>query len=406
MKSKLKIFCYAIVAEDAGSVASANFLLLRELADLGHHIDLIVIPGYMHPGKLLGHKNIRPIFASLPLYENFILKYPSIINNVFLARLIGLFVSTLYRRLIARRYFENSIDRAYDLTLFLGTLAFFRSKNKTVSWPQGSPHTEWRSVRKEYWKNRYCGLVFFIALNFYYFFHCRSFEKKMKYSDYFIVGSNNSRDWLYGIGKNKTQNKVHVLPYSIDFEKLGKKSRSDSGLKTIISLGRIVPRKRIDLTVEAFEHFSRDFPDWKLKVIGGFRYSTGYLKIINSVKNSNFSYSKQITRDAALIELKRSTILLQTSENEDFGPSVAEALACGVPVVVGSTNGTKDYIGNCGEVFGIYDVPSILKAMKKLANRAESENISDMAVKQAKKEFDSRIVTGKLLKILTKILED
>jgi glycosyltransferase involved in cell wall biosynthesis len=39
-------------------------------------------------------------------------------------------------------------------------------------------------------------------------------------------------------------------------------------------------------------------------------------------------------------------VMSQPSDDEDFGSSVAEALACGVPAIVGCTNGTSDYI--CG----------------------------------------------------------
>jgi glycosyltransferase involved in cell wall biosynthesis len=36
--------------------------------------------------------------------------------------------------------------------------------------------------------------------------------------------------------------------------------------------------------------------------------------------------------------------MCQPSDDEDFGSSVAEALGCGIPAIVGATNGTGDYI--------------------------------------------------------------
>ncbi len=37
-------------------------------------------------------------------------------------------------------------------------------------------------------------------------------------------------------------------------------------------------------------------------------------------------------------------VLAQPSDEENFGSSVAEAQACGLPVIVGTTNGNADYL--------------------------------------------------------------
>jgi glycosyltransferase involved in cell wall biosynthesis len=42
--------------------------------------------------------------------------------------------------------------------------------------------------------------------------------------------------------------------------------------------------------------------------------------------------------------LRRHDVLCQPSDEENFGSSVAEAQACGLPVIVGRTNGNADYL--------------------------------------------------------------
>jgi glycosyltransferase involved in cell wall biosynthesis len=41
---------------------------------------------------------------------------------------------------------------------------------------------------------------------------------------------------------------------------------------------------------------------------------------------------------------RRHDVLAQPSDEENFGSSVAEAQACGLPVIVGATNGNADYL--------------------------------------------------------------
>ena len=42
--------------------------------------------------------------------------------------------------------------------------------------------------------------------------------------------------------------------------------------------------------------------------------------------------------------MRRHDVLAQPSDEENFGSSVAEAQACGLPVIVGATNGNADYL--------------------------------------------------------------
>lgn len=399
-KKKLKIFCYALIEEGAGSVASANFLILRELLNLGHKIDLIVIKDYIQPGKLLEHKNLRAIPVSIPLYENLQKKYPWINKNVILGKFLSYSFEFLYRRQIARNFKRESQVVKYDLVLFLGTPAFMKSKKVTVSWLQGLPHTERKAIKEDYYRVHFCSLIFFIVLNLYYYFHCKSFERKIKNSDCLIVGSNNSIEWITKVFKNKLTQPIFALPYPVDLKIFSSPNNSEKSDKELLWLGRIVPRKRIDLALKAFKKFTKTNPDWTFKIIGGFRYAKGYARLIEDQKNSGVQYIDHLSRNKAMKALQNSSILIQTSEDENFGSSVSEALAYGVPVLLGKTNGTKDYIGDCGEIFDTYDIKSITKSLNKLALKIEKTDIKDRTKLLAKKNFDPNTIVKKLEKIL------
>lgn len=64
-------------------------------------------------------------------------------------------------------------------------------------------------------------------------------------------------------------------------------------------------------------------------------------------------------------------MLVQPSEEENCGSSVAEALVCGTPVVVGSTNGTCDYVDAGGATFADYRVEDVAAAIARVLDRLE-----------------------------------
>ena len=97
-------------------------------------------------------------------------------------------------------------------------------------------------------------------------------------------------------------------------------------------------------------------------------------------------------------------ILIQPSEAEDFGSAVAEALCCGVPVIVGTTNGTKDYIGSNSWVFEEYTIESLAQTMEVAINAINKnrEEIFNNSRLTAEKEFLTTRVVDKLEEIFTK----
>jgi glycosyltransferase involved in cell wall biosynthesis len=61
--------------------------------------------------------------------------------------------------------------------------------------------------------------------------------------------------------------------------------------------------------------------------------------------------------------LRSAHVLVQTSQNENFGTAVAEALSTGLPVVLGATNGTADYIDAHSQLFLDHEPSAVARAM-------------------------------------------
>jgi glycosyltransferase involved in cell wall biosynthesis len=110
--------------------------------------------------------------------------------------------------------------------------------------------------------------------------------------------------------------------------------------RTLLYLGRIHPIKGIDNLLRAWQRVAAEFPNWQLRLVGP--DDAGHLAQIELLKNELalprvvFAGPRYGAQKHA--EYAESDLFILPSYTENFGVSVAEALAQGVPVV--TTTGT------------------------------------------------------------------
>jgi glycosyltransferase involved in cell wall biosynthesis len=99
-------------------------------------------------------------------------------------------------------------------------------------------------------------------------------------------------------------------------------------------------------------------------------------------------------------------VLVQPSEQENFGFSVAEALAAGRAVVVGPTNGTADYVGSAGYAFTDYRAESVADAMEGALEAVTREGpaVSARAREEARRHFAIDAVADRFFAICSDVL--
>jgi glycosyltransferase involved in cell wall biosynthesis len=99
-------------------------------------------------------------------------------------------------------------------------------------------------------------------------------------------------------------------------------------------------------------------------------------------------------------------LLVQSSEGENFGSSVAEALCCGLPVVVGPTNGTKDYLGDSSFVFEDYTPESLRNTIIQALDAIEKDPdvLATKAREAAEKNFDVNVIVNRFQDILAEVI--
>ena len=172
-------------------------------------------------------------------------------------------------------------------------------------------------------------------------------------------------------------------------------------------LGRSEPRKRLDLLLDAYALVLKERQDVKLKIFAGFSWAPDYKKLIDRFEEPEYlEYQPYIDRAKVPQLMSECDLLIQPSEGENFGTSVAEALGCGLPVMVGQTNGTKDFISSSSFVFEDYTPESLKEAMLQAIKAVEQkrESLALDARKTAEQNFDVSKVIDDLEEIFDKAL--
>ncbi|MCW5713914.1 MAG: glycosyltransferase [Bauldia sp.] len=168
---------------------------------------------------------------------------------------------------------------------------------------------------------------------------------------------------------------VAVIRNGIDLPERRPEAGDRGARTTVLSLGRIHPKKGLASLVEAWALVEGMRPDWRLRIVGPDENGhAGELRQLAarsglrrvSIEDAVYDEGKaQAFREAGLFVLP--------SRNENFGLSAAEALAAGVPVI--ATRGTP-WSGLVSEMAGWWvdgAPPSLADALREATARPAAE---------------------------------
>ena len=404
----LRLAVYGFVEKEAGGLASANFVFLKMLLDRGNRVDFYAVSGSTPLKELRDHPNLRYFGFSRPILEA-IWKVIDVIPFRSPHRLVQTVYSQVthacYNRTIARTLRAAHRDHTYDVLLVLGMLSPFDVPGlATVSWEQGTPNGEWEALENQraIYKTL-AGRFSYFGLKVFYLWRQYSTRRRFKYSNLAIYGSRWAVSKAEELGMPPGMGTS--LPYPVDLAIYtpAENPAAPAGPVTLLHLGRLVPRKRLDLLLKGFQLLRRDDPDVRLRVIGSFAYASGYRKLLADERlKPGVEYQQHIPRTGALDALKHADILVQPSENENFGTAVAEAQACGLPVVLGPTNGTGDYIDRQDFTFDRYEPAAVAQAMARAvaACRTRRSELNASARESAMRHFDVEKILDRLIPLL------
>jgi glycosyltransferase involved in cell wall biosynthesis len=266
-------------------------------------------------------REVEEFFACEGLFS----KVNRLTYRKFKPRLVGGFL--LYRQLrYHRKQIRELLSKRSDFQVVLSTqdIGYVPSTQAPVvqycyfpdyfSHAEASPTS--RGWRLYYWPAR------------------RYYHDRVNHVDRFLSTSNYTADFIKRVwGRDST---TLYPPCPVELYK------PTQGLKEnlVVTVGRIVPEKRIEIFVE----IARQLPSLKFAVIGSIQSGRrDYYELLRNMASGNVSFFDTPLRRASEI-LSRAKAYVHCAQNEQFGIAIVEAMAAGCVPVVHDSGGPREIV--------------------------------------------------------------
>lgn len=176
----------------------------------------------------------------------------------------------------------------------------------------------------------------------------------------------------------------------------------------LIAMGRFTKEKCFDLLMRAFSGLCRDYPEWKLVVIGD-----GPLRKEWETLRDQLGLSDRVLFPGRVKNpyrwLKQADLFVMSSLYEGFPNALCEAMACGLPVIsTDCPSGPRDIIreGLDGVLVPNQDMAALSKAMARLmSDREERRRLGSRAIEVIDR-FDAGKVATLWEEMLAQVLKE
>ena len=151
-----------------------------------------------------------------------------------------------------------------------------------------------------------------------------------------------------------------------------------SDARVVLYLGRLEAKKSPELLVAAFAKWRKQSEDnaTSFLVIAGPEHEHGYIDRLNSLASSlsvreRLRFTGPLYERAKWSAYRDADVFVLPSQNENFGNSAAEAIACGTPVIVTDRCGIAPYIAQRTGFVVARDEDAIAEALREILDRPE-----------------------------------
>ena len=131
-------------------------------------------------------------------------------------------------------------------------------------------------------------------------------------------------------------NPVAIIPNGIDLPELPAQPLAEHGAKRVVlALGRIHPKKGLAHLVHAWSKLEAGYPGWRLSIVGPAEagHDDELRALAAALCLTRVSVEGAVYGDAKTDAYREADLFVLPTLNENFGLTLAEALAAGTPVI-------------------------------------------------------------------------
>ena len=182
--------------------------------------------------------------------------------------------------------------------------------------------------------------------------------------------------------------------------------------KIVVYTGRLVSYKGLPLLLQVWQRLQEELPGLQLVLVGegGLDIHNCEAELRGYVSAHTMAASVIFTGGVSNVHdyLQAADIFVLPTENEAFGISLIEAMACGLPVVSTAVGGVKDILqpGVNGLVVEPADFEQLFQALHTLlTDEALAGSLGSAALQAARERYGTAAVVGRFADLFTRVKE-
>lgn len=196
------------------------------------------------------------------------------------------------------------------------------------------------------------------------------------------------------------------IPNIVDLEAFKNEGiYKQSELFSVVSVGNLIPLKRMDVLIDGFAEFVKQYPKSKLIIFGEGPERTQLEKqiyVLGLAEKVKLMGSCKRSEIANALHLADCFVLVSSSET--FGVVYIEALACGVPVIATTCGGPEGFVHEeNGLLIPVDDKATLVDALTHMYKNSDNYD-REMISKEISDKFSPDVIATELENTYKEIL--
>jgi glycosyltransferase involved in cell wall biosynthesis len=206
------------------------------------------------------------------------------------------------------------------------------------------------------------------------------------------------------------RDRIHVVPNPVDIERFHPSPagpRGDGGPLRLLFVSRMAVRKGVEMVVELSRRLADLEGRARIEAVGDASLWSDYRCLLEGLdpRTARFRGAHPAADLPRLYSA--ADIVLQPSHYEPFALTVAEALACGTPVVASDEVGAAEFVDQrCCRVFAAGDhaaFESTVRGLLETLSGGERDQLGELARSEAQRAFHARQVGARVAEVLAAV---